>query len=548
MKKEISNEKNNNNDNNDFYNNILENQIQKRSFLTNIPSNIKDNIKNKQSLGKLKQLKEKENALSKNINKIKNKRTELSEISFKNISEAEIENNMLNDNLKNIGSLEKNLTIKLEEVKEQIKTLSKKLDGSPNNNMKKMNKIEKNSNFQIIEKQLLYHNNLRIKEIEKQYKKHKKENLSIDLNKQKEEYLKNKKQEENEIIIKRKNETEKMMKENKEDIYPVKDIQKCLYFQMEKKFKERENKLIHDITTERKVKNMIYKQNINLKNEKRYFQEYKQNLDKRALEQKNNMKKLWHSRSMILRNYQNLNNIKTFEKEIKENIEMNINNKKVDIKKFCKNIKLPPINEKLKEQTILRQLNIQNMKGKERINFVNNKYKKKSLKIINAFRNLDYGKNNAIKKEKKLLVNMTNSKQNKKLNYISRENLRNENPKNLLIPNSKTFKDNIKKKRNPNEINYLKDLNDTKKIKFHRWNEFLSNKKNKKEKKIDIDGINNINKKIENLDENARMKKQIINLNGGFENDIKLGNEYSGILIDSIQGKLTILDEIYHGN
>ena len=97
---------------------------------------------------------------------------------------------------------------------------------------------------------------------------------------------------------------------------------------------------------------------------------------------------------------------------------MNINNKKVDIKKFCKNIKLPPINEKLKEQTILRQLNIQNMKGKERINFVNNKYKKKSLKIINAFRNLDYGKNNAIKKEKKLLVNMTNSKQNKKLNYI----------------------------------------------------------------------------------------------------------------------------------
>ena len=34
---------------------------------------------------------------------------------------------MLNDNLKNIGSLEKNLTIKLKEVKEQIKTLSKKL-------------------------------------------------------------------------------------------------------------------------------------------------------------------------------------------------------------------------------------------------------------------------------------------------------------------------------------------------------------------------------------------------------------------------------------
>ena len=192
------------------------------------------------------------------------------------------------------------------------------------------------------------------------------------------------------------------------------------------------------------------------------------------------------------------------------------------------------------------------MKGKERINFVNKKYKKKSLKIINAFRNLDYGKNNAFKKEKKL-VNMTNSRQNKKLNYnsFSHENLRNiqnENTKNKLIINPKTFKDNIKKKRIPKEINYLKDLNNNKKIKFHRWNEFISNKKNKKEKKIDIDGINNINKKIENLDENARMKKQIINLNGGFENHIKLGNEYSGILIDSIQGKLTILDEIYQDN
>ena len=54
---------------------------------------------------------------------------------------------------------------------------------------------------------------------------------------------------------------------------------------MKQKFLERENKLIHDTTNERKIKNLFYKQNINLE------------------EQIKNMKKLWHSRSMILKQY-----------------------------------------------------------------------------------------------------------------------------------------------------------------------------------------------------------------------------------------------------
>ena len=49
----------------------------------------------------------------------------MSKISYNNIPETKIDNNMYNNNIKNINFTEKNLNDKLNEIKEQIKTLNK---------------------------------------------------------------------------------------------------------------------------------------------------------------------------------------------------------------------------------------------------------------------------------------------------------------------------------------------------------------------------------------------------------------------------------------
>ena len=49
----------------------------------------------------------------------------MSKISYNNIPETKIDNNMYNNNIKNINFVEKNFNDKLNEIKEQIKTLNK---------------------------------------------------------------------------------------------------------------------------------------------------------------------------------------------------------------------------------------------------------------------------------------------------------------------------------------------------------------------------------------------------------------------------------------
>ena len=44
------------------------------------------------------------------------------------------------------------------------------------------------------------------------------------------------------------------------------------------------------------------------------------------------------------------------------------------------------------------------------------------------------------------------------------------------------------------------------------------------------------------------MVKELMNANGGFEYNTELGYKVNNLLIDSIKGKLAILDEIYIDN
>jgi hypothetical protein len=92
------------------------------------------------------------------------------------------------------------------------------------------------------------------------------------------------------------------------------------------------------------------------------------------------------------------------------------------------------------------------------------------------------------------------------------------------------------KKSNIKVKNYLIEAkkNTNKKIIWDRYlNEDIEDNK--------VTNIKNIKGQIEGLDNNVQMKKEIIKINGGFLNNQKLGNDLSNMLINSINGKISLI-------
>ena len=547
---EISKENNNIYNNNNYF----VNKVQKPIFLTNVSPNI-NIIDYKMKLKEIKGLKERKNSLIKKINSVRNKREEMNEISFNNISKSNVNINIINNNKKDLNSLEKNLIDKLNEIKEQIKAIDKN-DNDNNNlilrNENKIKLIKKNVKFDesSIKEQLLNYNKERLKEIENKYLNEQKEilNRENDLNIEKELNLRIRKEEEIELRIKRKLENEKKMEDLRKDLNKIFTSNKNnngnnLYQKMEKNFIERENKLIQDARTEKKLKNFFYKQNLNLENEKLDFYINKENNERRAKEQTEYMKKLWHSRSMMLKPYQlitNNNNNKINQNE--EKITKIENSEKKDRKQYSKEkVKLPPINEKLKQESEWRKIDIKNLEGKERVNYVKKKYMQKGIKMLNVIQNLDFGKKYILEKKKNR--NLSDVKQKEKkiddISFSKANRITNFKLKKIIIKNNKLARSNINKKRakDPKEINYLKDLK-IKKKENHKWENYFSKKE---ENKLDTEGLLNISKNIERLDEKIKMNRELMKINGGYENNEQLGKEVNNCLIDSIKGKLAIL-------
>ena len=532
-----------NSNNLDIYNNFFDNQYQNDAFLTNIPIN-----NNKENNSELKSLKKKENSLVNKINLVKNKRIDMDEISLINVPKAKIDNNTLNYNITHANSLAKNLSDKLKEIKEQIKLLS-------NNNREKRNKKEnqkmtyfdeQKNNFlpTSIKNQLLEQNKIRMKEVENNYIK--KRNIIEDEEKKRENYLKEKKKEEMEIIKKRKSENDKKVVKLKK--YIIKTPSKndiFLYQKLNRNFIEKENKLINDANIDKKVKNLIYKPNFYLQRQRLGMINNNSESEKKLEEKKNEMKKLWHSRSMILKNFQNDRNKLLFLNEEKITSPESTKNKNTERMIYSKKVKLPTINEKLKEEAKFRAINIKQLTGKNRINFVNKKYSCDNFKILNKFKNLDYGKYFAQQTSKKNdIKNKSDCKSD--INENIERNIKNfKFSKINAIPNNLIYDLNIKRRINPKEINYLKDLKETTKKKYHNWNNYILDNE---ETKFDVDGVQNILKKIEKLDEKVKLCKELIKINGKYENYTELENKVNDMKIDSMKGKLVVLKEICKGS
>ena len=589
-------------------NNSLDNKILKKDLTEFKNNKEKESLKGMHNKMVLKNLKQKENSIINEINSIKKIRNEMQDISYNNISQAKIDNTLHINEIKNLNNIENNYAEKLKEIQRQIKDLSKNDNYTSNNrNQKGFPQISHTNNFNNIYKgsinkvKLIEQNEMRLMEIQKEYKNKQKilSELEEKSKNQKLKYLIEQRKKEMEIIQKRKKEADEKMKDIKNKMKPPPNEKDCLYYKMEQNFQENEKKLLHKITTERKVKNIYYKQNVDIDNIKSEFQNFKNQLQQRAIEQTNNIKKIWHSRSMIMKQYET-NMMKTF----KENEEFKANNEKIMklTKKGLfldkeiygkKKVHLPPIDEKLKEESIKNQIDIKNLKGKERINYVNEKYMTKGLKIRNINKNFDYGKKyvfkNSAKKKKNPNFNakpnsnsnvIINQQQltlkNQKLineyeklgksisseNIMNKNNLKkklgiNKNEDNKINNNTRNINNNInavnkvsssadkiRVRRNPKEINYLNYDRDKENKRYHKWDKYILKSNSKSQTQdIDMEGIENINKQIEKIDEKINMGNEIINLKGGYENDITLGNKLNNMLIDSIKGKLAVINE-----
>ena len=563
------------------YNNVLP-LIQKGSYLTGLPDSIynkktksnaqsKKNYKEKETTKILRHLKEKENSLSKEISSVKNKKQKLLNISYGNTNSSPIEKNINNYEERRLQSIENNLLEKLDEVKNQIKDIIqreealKKSKSSLIQNFIK--KYENEENVEGLSKKYISLNN----NTQRTIIKLKKDCIMKNLNRfkikqdenqneieQKKLYLKEQNEREKEIIKNRKKKIDEQMSKIKEKVKTAENqpLETYLFYKMANDFNEKEKLFLKNIKLTKKT-DIIGKEEIKQLQEK--YNQKKKELEKKAQEKTQSMKKLWNSRSLILPKYKSpmLKLIQEDEKKRMEEEEEKQNKKD----KFYENKKnyfkdivpLPKINEKLRKEAIKKNFSMVNLHGKKRVNYI-----KEELKNINKIRKNSFDlnskrfkqSNNLAKKYKYRITNINKSldlKNKKSINGIDTNNDKINNSMDLANLNKKPkikIPSPVKKiiKRNPKEINYLKEF-ENKTNKNYNWDKYIA--EDEENKAI---SIQNVKSQVEALDDKAKRKQVLLKMKGGYSSNLKMGKDISNLLINSINGKLSIISAINEEN
>ena len=546
------------------------NLVKSQSYLTNLPiSKERPNEKDK-DIKKLKlkketkktynSLKEKENSICMEINAIKQKKQKLENFSCEMLGSKNIvDNNIINSELKKLKTSENNLLEKLESVKQQIVNLidnDKQLDRKEKIRtfLEKYNFLEGVNDFNIktkaLDSEISKSRKNHIKDIEKSILKKENEiNKQIEEQKKlKDDFIKEFRKKEQEIIHKRKLEVDEKMKEAKKFIKNTYnyDPKKYLYNRLANQFEENEKKFLQSHKLDKRKVSGIEEISI----VKRRIIECKYELEKRRIEKTNEMKELWHSRSVAVAKYPsnilkqiNEYELKKNEEEEKQKMKKLVLSKEKE--RFVKeNINLPPICEKLKKEREKRLNTFLNLEGKERVKRIKNEFDKK---IKNRYSSVEEAilKKIEIQKasrDKRLIKYKELETSGKMIKSASDVNINKYN--NLKIKNlmgNSLSPDKIRK-RKPNEINYLEQLRKEKKIyskNYINWNKELNNIQSEKGGSID-----NIKKQIDYLDEKFQMEKNLIKLKGGYINNQELGNEMNNLIINSIRGKLALMEKM----
>ena len=546
------------------------NLVKSQSYLTNLPiSKERPNEKDK-DIKKLKLkketkktyniLKEKENSICMEINAIKQKKQKLENFSYEMLGSKNIvDNNIINSELKKLKTSENNLLEKLESVKQQIVNLidnDKQLDRKEKIRtfLEKYNFLEGVNDFNIktkaLDSEISKSRKNHIKDIEKSILKKENEiNKQIEEQKKlKDDFIKEFRKKEQEIIHKRKMEVDEKMKEAKKFIKNAYnyDPKKYLYNRLANQFEENEKKFLQSHKLDKRKVSGIEEISI----VKRRIIECKYELEKRRIEKTNEMKELWHSRSVAVAKYPsnilkqiNEYELKKNEEEEKQKMKKLVLSKEKE--RFVKeNINLPPICEKLKMEREKRLNTYLNLEGKERVKRIKNEFDKK---IKNRYSSVEEAILKKIETQKasrdKRLIKYkeleTSGKMIKSASDVNINKYNNLKVKNLM---GNSLSPNQIRKRKPNEINYLEQLRKEKKIyskNYINWNKELNNIQSEKGGSID-----NIKKQIDYLDEKFQMEKNLIKLKGGYINNQELGNEMNNLIINSIRGKLALMEKM----
>ena len=553
-------------------NNDIMNLVKSQSYLTNLPlaknkkqienqnnqnNDINDIIIKKEQKKTFNKLKEKENSICLGINAIKQKRESLENFSYELIGGKNVvENNIVNSQLKKLKNKENNLIEKLQSVKQQIATLlsnEKKLDRK--NNIKEyLDRLnsEGQNDFSVkaktLESEINKSRQKKNKDLEKSLAKKENElaKQKEEEKKSKDEFIKEFRKKEQEIEHKRKIEVDKKMEEARKyrkNIYKY-NPNNYLYNRLANQFNEKEEKFLNSHKKHQKKISGIEEISI----VKRRIIECKYELEKRRIEKTNEMKQLWHSRSISVAKYPSniLKQISEYNsKKIEE--EEKIKMKKIVLSKekeryVKENVALPPINEKLKNEREKRQITFLNMEGKERVKCIKNEIDKKIKNkysivediIMKRLENKKTNKDNSKSKEKidsKILIRSSSDANMRKNNNFKITNLMGKS----LSPSKLRLK-------NPHEINYLEQLRKERKIinkNYVDWDKEIKNVTNEKKGSLE-----NIKRQIEYLDEKFKMEKNLIRVRGGYVNNQELGDNMNKIIINSIRGKLALIENM----
>ena len=539
----------------DIEKDILENQIliTEPKRVISINSKKTDNkIKNFEDKAKLKTIKGLNN--SKNYLNSKLQQILLNEKYLKN--EGNIENLNLSDKYVSLvdqniyenkkillGNKKEQLIAKIEQIEEDLKTLSLSGDELSRRNRIKhyLQNFEKDKKIiesrakkyyqESIERNKRIENDLNKKydKMKKEYEEKKAEEKAKQI-----ETLKKMKEKEKLIVEKRTKENDE--KYNKYKPYLSRkmkeNIRDYLFIKKEESYKNEEQKLVEKENLRRKEKMKIDFNEIN-----DFGKNLNEHIEKTKTEQNERKKKLlseWKERKSSLPNYTlhlNRNKEEIEEENTEKGNEIKTSReKKEKMKIFAYDIlnnKQPQINEKLKNKRMLLIQSLENPKLNVKLShkLLFQKYKKFSDETNKESNNINNQNISKIKKEKKL-NNSLSTKRNKQKLFP-------------LHPISKTridyLTEMISKKEKKKSLSNDKDLNED--FNKEKWNKEINDKNGNV-----IENIDYIKNQTKLIDNKVKQKGQYLKLTGGVENNPEVGNEMSELIIDSIGAKLTILN------
>ena len=547
--------------------NIINKNNKKNIELNTGKNGILYNI-NKESILRLKHLKQNEKNIKKKLDKIEESQKMLE--SEEPIKNDKVNINVRNNNLKKINSMKNELLVKLRynssiisEVIDKDKNINRNLLIQNYNNHTNKTETGYTKHFSLSEDQEKFNKYLLKKQEEEKLQREKiqnalkrsnsKKSKEIELNEQK--ILERQKEHLNELKKKEKDFFNKLKEKNNLLFEKsIKNIDKnlkrqtkdYLFYQVKKKFETNEKKLVDKV-------NMIKKDSLVTKEELEELankrNERKKILEEGLSERKLNLIKMWQQRSQKLPIYKHpvVNiledeelDVMEDEQEKQEQKEKNeISKKTFQPPKVKINKELKRLREKklfMSNKDSVTQTEIQNKKRfMKNLDFMANiieaaKEENLEKNKLKNNKNIKTEKNNETKNKIRITKSLDSNENKKKHNYLLHP--KPEKPIDYLKEIFKGKKGNklIKEKKEQGVGEIMADLNEESNTIKGR-NQIM-------------DTLDMIKSKTSAIEQKVTEKKDIMKVKGGYINNTNIGDEVGNLLIESIQTKLSLLNKL----